>query len=216
MTKKFISWMAALVVSLGLFSCSEDDNVYDAYANWPARNAEYFTQIVNQAQSAIEAAKRSYGDEWEAHCEWRMYKSTTKSPMQQGSHTDYICVRIEEQGTGMGCPISSDTVCVNYRGTLMPVQEQVNGEWVKDEKIFSQSFLGELNPAIAAPAKMKVSSAVAGFATALQYMHIGDKWTVYIPTELAYGGKESGMVLPYSTLTFFINLVDYYSPKYGD
>lgn len=215
--KKLLRYCVLFTLALcGLCSCDDESDVYDAYANWSARNAEYFTQIADQARHAIAEAKRSYGDEWEAHCEWRMYKSTTKPPMLQGGLTDSICVHIEQKGDGKGCPISSDSVSVNYRGYLMPVQMQINGEWRTEEKVFSQSYLGDLDPAIAVPAKMKVSSAVPGFATALQYMHVGDKWKVYIPSELAYGDKESGAVLPYSTLTFFVNLVDYYSPKYGD
>ena len=57
---------------------------------------------------------------------------------------------------------------------------------------------------------MGVSTTVAGFATALQYMHEGDVWWVYIPSELAYGSQASGMIRSYSTLTFYVNLVDFY------
>lgn len=203
----FIYWTLALLVTLGVSSCSEEDDAYDAYANWPARNADYFMQVAAQARTAIAEAKTTYGDEWESHCEWRMYKSTNKAPMAHGGTTDSICVKIEQRGVGEESPKWSDTVRVHYRGTLMPVQN-VYGE--KEEKVFSQSYIGELNPAVAVPVKMGVSDAVAGFATALQYMHVGDSWCIYMPAELAYGAKESGTVLPYSTLTFRVNMAAFY------
>ena len=41
--KRFWGGMVAVLALCGLMaSCSEDDNTYDPYANWEARNAEYF------------------------------------------------------------------------------------------------------------------------------------------------------------------------------
>ena len=209
--KRGILYLAVLTCALGSFyACKEEDDAYDAYANWPARNAEYFTQIAAEARDSINRARELYGDQWEEHCNWRMFKSTTKSQSAPGALTDSICVYIETRGTGTESPTWSDTVRVNFRGYLMPTQNVVNGEWVEERKVFSQSFTGELDNAIAVPAKMGVSSAVPGFATALQYMHKGDIWWVYIPSELGYGSQTSGSVLPYSTLTFYTNLVEYY------
>ena len=193
-----------------LVSCKEEDDTYDAYANWPARNADYFAQIAAEARDSIANAKALYGSRWEEYCRWRMFRSTTKSPNTSGSLTDSICVYIEQRGTGEGCPVWTDTVRVSYRGYLMPTQTLNNGVWSEERLVFSQSFTGDLNSQIAVPAKMAVSSAVAGFATALQYMHEGDIWWVYIPSDLAYGDQSSGSVLPYSTLTFYTNLVTYY------
>ena len=112
--------------------------------------------------------------------------------------------------SGKRIPTWSDTVRVNYRGFLMPTQNIVNGEWREERTVFSQSFMGELDNNIAVPAKMGVSTVVAGFATALQYMHEGDVWWIYIPSELGYGSQSSGLVLSYSTLTFYTNLVAIY------
>ena len=203
----FYTWLLVLVAALGISSCSDESDAYDAYANWPARNAEYYANITAQARAAIAEAKALYDTAWEEHCDWRMYKSLSKPPMVIGGMTDSICVRIEARGAGEQSPTWSDTVRVHYRGTLMPVQNEYGKI---EEKVFSQSYMGELNQEIAVPAKMGVSAAVHGFATALQYMHEGDRWCIYIPAELAYGAKESGAVLPYSTLTFRVNLVAVY------
>lgn len=211
--KKRLLYIWTFVLALCAFvACKDEDDTYDPYANWPARNAEYFAQIATEARDSIALAKAQYGDQWESHCNWRMFKSTTKSPNALGAMTDSICVYIEQRGTGRGCPTWSDTVRVNYRGYLMPTQNVVNGEWREERTVFSQSFIGEMNTQIIVPTQMAVSSAVAGFATALQYMHVGDVWWVYIPSELAYGSQSSSSVLPYSTLTFYLNLADYHKP----
>ena len=211
--KKRLLYIWTFVLALCAFvACKDEDDTYDPYANWPARNAEYFAQIATEARDSIALAKAQHGDQWESHCNWRMFKSTTKSPNASGAMTDSICVYIEQRGTGRGCPTWSDTVRVNYRGYLMPTQNVVNGEWREERTVFSQSFIGEMNTQIIVPTQMAVSSAVAGFATALQYMHVGDVWWVYIPSELAYGSQSSGSVLPYSTLTFYLNLADYHKP----
>lgn len=212
--KKRLLYPAAAVLSMAaLWACKEEDDVYDAYANWQARNAEYFSQIAAEARDSIAQAKGQYGEAWEGHCNWRMFKTTTKPQDAAGALTDSICVRVERRGAGTESPAWSDTVRVNYRGYLMPTQNTVNGEWREERKVFSQSFMGDtLDERVAVPAKMGVSTAVAGFATALQHMHKGDVWWVYIPADLAYGGQLTGAVLPYSTLTFYVNLVEYYEP----
>ena len=59
------------------------------------------------------------------------------------------------------------------------------------------------------PRTFAVSGVVKGFATALQNMHIGDRWQVYIPHQLAYGSSDTPGAA-YSTLIFDITLVGYF------
>lgn len=200
-----ISWCLCLLFA----ACSEEGDAYDPYANWAARNATYFALKADTARTEIAEAKALYGDEWEQHCDWRMYKSVRKSPLVVGALTDSICVRILERGTGVGSPLSTDTVWVNYRGTLIPVQMEVEGKFQEEHVIFSQSFVGELDLQVANPSDFVVGATVAGFSTALQHMHTGDQWEVYIPSALAYGSEADGRVPAYSTLKFFIHLVRY-------
>ena len=56
---------------------------------------------------------------------------------------------------------------------------------------------------------MAVSKLTDGFATALQHMHIGDKWDVYVPWTLAYGTKDYKTIPAYSVLKFEITLLAY-------
>lgn len=215
--KKSLLYLTGICAAmLSLFSCSDDNEAYNPYGNWQARNAEYFEQVATTARTAIAEAKAVYGDaEWEEHCEWRMFKAYHKPQGVAGATTDSICVRIEKRGTGKGCPTYSDSVRVNYRGWLIPTQYMENGELITREEVFSQSFYGELDPALAVPALFGVSSTVYGFSTALQYMHVGDIWWIYMPYELAYGSTDNGTIPAFSLLKYYVNLVDYYSPGSG-
>ena len=52
--KKGLLYLAVVIFSVcTLGACKEEDDTYDAYANWPARNAEYFAQIAAEARDSI-------------------------------------------------------------------------------------------------------------------------------------------------------------------
>ncbi len=49
---------------------------------------------------------------------------------------------------------------------------------------------------------------IKGWTEALQLMHVGDKWQLFIPSELAYGAtKRSELIEANSTLVFEIELL---------
>jgi FKBP-type peptidyl-prolyl cis-trans isomerase FklB len=97
--------------------------------------------------------------------------------------------KVIEEGSGK-TPKASDTVTVNYRGTLI------------DGKEFDSSYKrGE-------PATFPVSGVIAGWTEALQLMKEGAKWQLVIPPGLAYGEKGAGPVIgPNSTLVFEVELI---------
>ena len=43
---------------------------------------------------------------------------------------------------------------------------------------------------------------------ALTMMPVGSKWRLFIPSELAYGDRDTGAIKPYSTLIFDVELVE--------
>ena len=47
-----------------------------------------------------------------------------------------------------------------------------------------------------------------GFATALQHMHEGDIWEVWMPYQLGYGVSGYDDIKPYTTLVFQIEVTD--------
>ncbi len=97
--------------------------------------------------------------------------------------------KVIKKGAGK-LPKSTDTVTVNYRGTL------INGTE------FDSSYRrGQ-------PASLKVDGVIRGWTEALQLMQEGAKWQLYIPSYLAYGERGAGRDIgPYSTLIFEVELI---------
>lgn len=93
-------------------------------------------------------------------------------------------------GTG-NKPVATDTVKAHYRGTLI------------DGKEFDNSYKrGE-------PLTIPVNGVIAGWTQALEMMPVGSKWKLYIPSDLAYGDRGAGGVIPGgATLIFDIELLD--------
>ena len=181
----------ALMLLSVLASCSEDDNTVEEFPDWQNRNETYFAGIYEQAKANADGT-------------WKLIRSYTLEDTIPTTNDDYIAVKVLRAGTGSGCPMFSDSVKVNYRGRLIPSTSYADGY------VFDESYIGEYNPATALPSTMYVGGTVDGFATALQYMHIGDYWRVYIPYWLGYGTSGSPSIPAYSTLIFDIELVAYY------
>jgi len=93
---------------------------------------------------------------------------------------------------GMGAsPTLSNSVVAHYEGRLI------------DGTIFDSSIKrGE-------PATFPVTGVIKGWTEILQKMKVGSKWQVYIPSELAYGGRGTGQLIgPNATLIFDIELIE--------
>jgi len=97
--------------------------------------------------------------------------------------------KIIKEGTGRS-PQRSDKVKVNYRGTL------INGTE------FDSSYKrGQ-------PATLGVDKVIKGWTEALQLMKEGAQWTLYIPSDLAYGERGAGgSIGPGQTLVFEVELI---------
>ena len=87
-------------------------------------------------------------------------------------------------------PTANNVVKVHYHGTLI------------DGTVFDSSVeRGE-------PAEFGVTQVIQGWVEALQLMPVGSKWRLYIPQELAYGGRSAGDIIkPYSALIFEVELL---------
>jgi FKBP-type peptidyl-prolyl cis-trans isomerase FklB len=98
--------------------------------------------------------------------------------------------KIIQQGKGEK-PTASDTVVVNYRGTLVDGTE------------FDSSYeRGE-------PVTFKADKVIPGWQEALKLMPVGSKWQVVIPPKLAYGERGAGHLIgPDETLIFDIELLE--------
>jgi FKBP-type peptidyl-prolyl cis-trans isomerase len=99
-----------------------------------------------------------------------------------------LLYKVVKQGTGK-TPDIKDTVVVNYRGMTV------------DGKEFDSSYSKEK------PATFRVNRVIKGWTEALQLMKEGDKWELYIPSELAYGQRGNRNIAPNSALIFEIELL---------
>ncbi len=86
-------------------------------------------------------------------------------------------------------PAATDTVEVNYRGTLLDGTE------------FDSSY--KRGQSVSFPVK----GVIAGWTEALQLMPVGSKWELYIPPNLAYGPGGTGPIGPNSALIFEVELL---------
>lgn len=87
-------------------------------------------------------------------------------------------------------PNAESSITAHYRGTL------VNGNE------FDSSYRRNT------PATFNVNQVIPGWKEVLPLMHEGDKWQVFIPSELAYGERGSGNAIgPNEALIFEIELL---------
>ena len=178
-------------------SCSESDNEVEEYPQWKATNEAYWQQLYSETQQKINAGDNT----------WKIIPKYSVVADEDLARDEYIIVHVIEEGKGAGCPLYTDTVSVNYSGRLLPSTSYSGGYQ------FDASYTGAYNPGTARPTSFAVSGVVDGFATALQKMHIGDRWEVYIPYSLGYGSSnESSSIPAYSTLIFDLALVSYWRP----
>ena len=86
-------------------------------------------------------------------------------------------------------PNRNSVVTVHYTG------KTING------KTFDSSRGG------AAPA-MRLRDLIQGWVIALQHMHVGDRWELYLPAEMAYGRFSQPGIPGGSTLIFDVELLN--------
>ena len=72
--------------------------------------------------------------------------------------------------------------------------------WTIDGKKFDTSIGGT-------PIAMRLSDLIEGWIIALQQMHVGDQWELYIPAEMGYGKFSQPGIPGGSTLIFDIELI---------
>ncbi len=97
--------------------------------------------------------------------------------------------KIITSGAGESPKLTS-TVDVHYAGRLLDGTE------------FDSSYKR------GTPYKTPLNQVIKGWTDVLQLMKVGDKWEVYIPSDLAYGERGSGPTIgPNSALIFVMELV---------
>lgn len=117
------------------------------------------------------------------------------SKLESQSNAGFILYKVEKTGESKEPIYYTSKVKIYYKGSL------IDGT-VFDDQSFENSSGASFRP----------SEVVDGFGTALQNMHPGDRWTVWIPQQMGYSvaGSTTGSVTikPYSTLIFDIEIVE--------
>lgn len=100
-----------------------------------------------------------------------------------------ILYRVLEAGQGKNTPRLNSIVSVHYKGTLINGREFDNS-WKRN-----------------CPEAFRLSEVIDGWQIALQQMHVGDHWIIYIPYTKGYGTRASGPIPACSTLIFEVHLL---------
>jgi len=150
---------------------------------------------------------QTYGPKLQALAQKRAQAAATK---ERAAGTDFLAqaaqeegavktdsglvFKSEEEGTG-DSPKATDTVKVNYKGTL------------RDGTVFDSSYdRGQ-------PATFPLNQVIPCWTEGVQKMHVGGKAKIVCPPDLAYGDRPNASIPAGSTLVFEVELLDIVKPK---
>lgn len=103
--------------------------------------------------------------------------------------TQSIYYKILVLGNNNSCyPIFNNIVILYYTG------------WSIDGKKFDSSRNGT-------PIAFRLRDLIEGWTIAIQKMHVGDRWELYLPAEMGYGNISQSGIPGGSTLIFDIELL---------
>ncbi len=143
----------------------------------------FFMQLEKEMQEANQKAAKQNREIGEAFL--------SENAKREGVKTTASGLQYEVLESGNGAqPTANDRVEVHYTGKLI------------DETVFDSSVERGV------PATFGVTQVIPGWVEALQLMHEGDKWRLYIPSDLAYGPNGAGgLIGPDTTLIFDVQLL---------
>lgn len=146
---------------------------------------------LREAEAKIQTLLRARQEQMSAEQKQRGVKFLAENAKKEGVKVLDGGVQYKVLKAGEGAtPAPTDTVSVHYTGTL------ITGE------VFDSSVQrGQ-------PATFPVNRVIQGWQMALQKMKVGDKWMLYIPSDLAYGERGSpGGIGPNEVLIFEVELL---------
>lgn len=149
--------------------------------------------VQNQIEAAQEESKKKNEEDLKA--EYQDEIAEAEKFLSENAEREEVVVlpsglqyEVVKKGSG-AIPASSDQVKVHYHGTLL------------DGTVFDSSV--DRNE----PAVFGVNQVIPGWTEALKLMPVGSKWKLYIPYNLAYGAEDRGVIKPFSTLVFDVELL---------
>jgi len=162
--------------------------IKDAIAGKPQLTPDQIKEVMATFEKDMEQKQKAAGEKNASEGTKFLEENKKKDGVKTtGSGLQYKALK---QGTGAQ-PKESDTVTVNYRGTL------INGTE------FDSSYKrGQ-------PATFPLSGVIKGWTEGLQLMKVGSKYQLFVPPNLGYGDRAVGPdISPNSTLIFEVELLD--------
>ncbi len=178
--------MILLGILFVLPSCNDDDD--DSYylevdEEWQALNTSVFNLRVED-----DSVEYIYSESGNGRILYKVLK--------EGEGTETIYYTSNVNCYYKGCFITDDD------GNLVENRDSV----LTQGKVFDSCIRGEDDAF-----NTDVSDVIDGWSTALQHMHVGDIWEVWVPYSLGYGTtgtitSDGDTIKPYTTLVFQIEV----------
>src|SRR5437899_11732371 len=162
--------------------------IKDAITGKPQLTQDQIKDVMTQFEKGMEQKQKELGEKNKTDGAKFLEENKKKPGVKTtASGLEY---KVIKEGTGPQ-PKATDTVKVNYRGTLIDGTE------------FDSSYKrGE-------PATLPLNGVIKGWTEALQLMKVGSKYQVFVPSNLAYGERSvSPEIGPNATLIFEVELLD--------
>jgi FKBP-type peptidyl-prolyl cis-trans isomerase FklB len=162
--------------------------VKDAIAGKPQLTQDQIKEVMTAFEKDMQQKQKAAGEKSAA--EGKTFLEENKKKEGVKTTASGLQYKVIKEGTGAQ-PKATDTVTVNYRGTLI------------DGKEFDSSYKrGQ-------PATFPLNGVIKGWTEGLQLMKTGSKYQLFVPPDLAYGERTVGPDLaPNSTLIFEVELLD--------
>lgn len=156
-----------------------DSAIRNAMVAFQSRVQAQQTAEMEKQQAAAAEAKKA-GESFLAACAKNDSVKSTASG---------LLYKVIREGQGKS-PVDTNTVVVHYRGKLI------------DGTVFDESYArGE-------PTEFKLNQVIKGWTEGLKLMKEGSKCELYIPSELAYGDRGAGgLIPPGAALVFEVELL---------
>ena len=162
--------------------------IKDAIAGKPQLTTDQVKEVMTTFEKDMQQKQKAAGEKNASEGAKFLEENKKKEGVKTtASGLQYKAIK---EGTGAQ-PKATDTVTVNYRGTL------INGTE------FDSSYKrGQ-------PATFPLNGVIKGWTEGLQLMKVGSKYQFFVPPNLAYGERTVGPdIAPNSTLIFEVELLD--------
>jgi FKBP-type peptidyl-prolyl cis-trans isomerase FklB len=167
--------------------------IKDAIAGKPQLNTDQVKEVMATFEKDMQQKQKAAGEKNASEGAKFLEENKKKEGVKAtASGLQYKAIK---EGTGPQ-PKETDTVTVNYRGTL------INGTE------FDSSYKrGQ-------PATFPLNGVIKGWTEGLQLMKTGSKYQFFVPPNLAYGDRNVGPdIAPNSTLIFEVELIGVKPPQ---